>query len=131
VSPAHRHPRERPPLATPHVLCRPLTVAAVLADDDLHGKEAIDLSTAVHEGVEEYQRSREYVRRAVFGGDVEGVSSNGSCVENRLYDELGVPTDASPEQVGVASGRAVCFGPCAIYTVLPHPLAVVLWLWGV
>ena len=78
----------------------PGTVAAIIADDDLHGKETIDLS-AVEAGESEakadYEAKRSKLERESTGGGSDEVAYTPTkkVKETALYEALGVPPDAS------------------------------------
>ena len=72
----------------------PSTIAAILKDDDLYGKEPIDLSAVEQEAAKEYKDARERVDRASVGGDAGGYTPTAKVKDSALYDALRVAPDA-------------------------------------
>ena len=74
----------------------PGTVAAIITDDDLHGKTTIDLAAVEVEAQEEYRKSRKLVE-----GESEAPEYTPTATpkERGLYEALGVEPDASAAKI--------------------------------
>ena len=74
----------------------PGTVAAIITDDDLHGKTTIDLAAVEVEAQEEYRKSRKLVE-----GEAEAPEYTPTATpkERGLYEALGVEPDASAAKI--------------------------------
>ena len=71
-------------------------LAAVVQDDDLHGKETIDLSEVEVQKKEEeelYEKSRQSIH------EEEEYTPTAAPMETELYEALGVVPDSSPGQI--------------------------------
>jgi len=74
----------------------PGTVAAIITDDDLHGKTTIDLAAVEVEAQEEYRKSRKLVE-----GEAEAPEYTPTATpkERGMYEALGVEPDASAAKI--------------------------------
>lgn len=81
----------------------PATIAALVTDDDLHGKTTIDLSEVSADLTEEekkYRHVRSTVSRvAAAPADTAEYEPTKEVADTKLYDALGVVPDASPSQL--------------------------------
>jgi len=76
----------------------PGTVAAIVSDDDLHGKEKIDLSQVDAAATEEYDKSRASVDKAL-DEEAPEYTPTATPKESELYIALGVAPDSTPGQI--------------------------------
>ena len=74
----------------------PGTVAAIITDDDLHGKTTIDLAAVEVEAQEEYRKSRKLVEDEA---EAPEYTPTATPKERGLYEALGVEPDASAAKI--------------------------------